>query len=77
MKAIRILALLALVSTPVAGDELVTVEVEGFRVSMFVCYDLRFADEFWATAAATDVYLVVANWPEPRRHHWTALLTAR
>ena len=29
------------------ATELVTVDVEGFRVSMFVCYDLRFADEFW------------------------------
>ena len=33
-----------------AGDELVTVDVEGVRVSLFVCYDLRFADEFWALA---------------------------
>ena len=38
-----------------AGTDLVTVDVEGFRVSMFVCYDLRFADEFWATGAGTDL----------------------
>jgi predicted amidohydrolase len=60
-----------------AGDTLVTVEVEGLRVSLFVCYDLRFADEFWRLAPTTDVYLVVANWPEPRRQHWQSLLTAR
>ncbi len=60
-----------------AGEDFVTVDIEGVRCTLFVCYDLRFADEFWATTAATDVYLVVANWPEPRRHHWTALLTAR
>lgn len=59
------------------GTDLVTVEVEGVRVSMFVCYDLRFADEFWGLAAATDVYLVPANWPAARREHWTALLRAR
>lgn len=59
------------------GTELVTVEIEGVRVSMFVCYDLRFADEFWALAHDTDVYLVPANWPEPRREHWMALLRAR
>jgi len=59
------------------GDELVTVDVDGFRVSMFVCYDLRFADEFWQLAAATDLYLVPANWPEKRRAHWKALLVAR
>jgi predicted amidohydrolase len=60
-----------------AGTELVTVDVEGFRVSMFVCYDLRFADEFWQLAPRTDLYLVPANWPEKRRAHWTALLQAR
>ena len=46
---------------------LVTVDVEGFRVSLFVCYDLRFADEFWQLAHDTDVYLVPANWPAKRR----------
>ncbi len=60
-----------------AGTELVTVDVEGFRVSMFVCYDLRFADEFWQLAADTDLYLVPANWPDKRREHWMTLLTAR
>jgi predicted amidohydrolase len=60
-----------------AGDQLVTVDVEGFRVSMFVCYDLRFADEFWQLAEQTDLYLLPANWPERRRHHWKALLVAR
>ena len=60
-----------------AGTELVTVDVDGFRVSMFVCYDLRFADEFWQLAHDTDVYLVPANWPEQRREHWQALLRAR
>jgi predicted amidohydrolase len=60
-----------------AGTELVTVDVAGFRVSMFVCYDLRFADEFWQLAPATDLYLVPANWPAKRREHWIALLRAR
>ncbi len=60
-----------------AGTELVTVQVEGFRVSMFVCYDLRFADEFWQLANDTDLYLVPANWPEKRRRHWLSLLRAR
>ncbi len=60
-----------------AGTELVTVEVEGLRLSLFVCYDLRFADEFWVRAHDTDAYLVVANWPMKRRLHWSALLRAR
>ena len=51
--------------------------VEGLRLGLFVCYDLRFADEFWAVAPATDCYVVVANWPAARRHHWRSLLVAR
>ena len=60
-----------------AGSELITVEIEGLRVSPLVCYDLRFADEFWQLAAQTDLYLVPANWPEARRTHWQTLLQAR
>lgn len=60
-----------------AGEHFLTVDVEGLRVSVFICYDLRFADEFWARATHTDLYVVPANWPEPRREHWRALLRAR
>jgi predicted amidohydrolase len=60
-----------------AGDQFVTVDVDGLRVTLFVCYDLRFADEFWQLANDTDVYLVPANWPEARRLPWMALLQAR
>lgn len=60
-----------------AGTRHVTVDVEGLRVTLFVCYDLRFADEFWATGPDTDVFLVPANWPSTRRAHWSTLLRAR
>lgn len=60
-----------------AGDQLVTVTIADVRCSLFVCYDLRFGDEFWQLAEDTDCYLVPANWPRPRRQHWTSLLQAR
>ncbi len=60
-----------------SGAEHVVIDVEGLRCALFVCYDLRFADEFWALAAQVDAYLVPANWPASRRHHWRALLVAR
>jgi predicted amidohydrolase len=60
-----------------AGDRYLTVDIGGLRVSVFICYDLRFADEFWALAAVTDLYVVPANWPAPRHEHWRALLRAR
>lgn len=64
-----------------AGTETVTVEIqageERLRTTLFVCYDLRFADLFWDVAEETDLYVVVANWPMTRRHHWRTLLAAR
>jgi len=60
-----------------AGYELITIDVDGLRVSPLVCYDLRFADEFWRLATETDLYVVPANWPESRRLHWMSLLLAR
>lgn len=60
-----------------AGTEHVTLTVEGVRLTLFICYDLRFADEFWQRAHDTDAYIVVANWPKKRRDHWTTLLRAR
>jgi len=60
-----------------AGNAHLTVSVDDVRTSIFVCYDLRFADEFWTLATDTDLSVVVANWPEPRREHWRALLRAR
>lgn len=60
-----------------AGSKHLTVEIDGLRVTVFVCYDLRFADEFWERAGDTDLYVVPANWPAPRREHWRTLLRAR
>ncbi len=60
-----------------AGNELVQWTIDDVRITPFVCYDLRFADEFWGMAPTTDLYLVPANWPEARRSHWMALLHAR
>ena len=60
-----------------AGDSFVTIAVNQVRVTLFVCYDLRFANEFWALAENTDAYVIPANWPESRREHWISLLTSR
>jgi predicted amidohydrolase len=60
-----------------AGDRVVTADVEGVRVTPFVCYDLRFPEPFRLAAAETDLFIVIANWPEERREHWRALLRAR
>jgi predicted amidohydrolase len=61
----------------VAGDTVRTWLIDGLRVTPFVCYDLRFPEPFRLVTAATDVYVVIANWPERRRLHWQTLLRAR
>lgn len=60
-----------------AGTDLAVVEVDGVRLGLFVCYDLRFADEFWAIGPDVDAFLLVANWPAKRRVHWSTLVRAR
>ena len=59
------------------GDRVVTVPVEDLRVTPLVCYDLRFPEPFRLAAADTDLFAVVANWPEPRREAWRTLPRAR
>ena len=59
------------------GDRIVTMTVEGVRVTPFVCYDLRFPEPFRLAAEGTDLFALVANWPEARREHWRTLLRAR
>jgi predicted amidohydrolase len=60
-----------------AGESVSTVEVEGVRITPFICYDLRFPEPFRSAAVNTDLFCVLANWPDPRRHHWSLLLQAR
>jgi predicted amidohydrolase len=60
-----------------AGTETAVVDIAGVRLGLFVCYDLRFGDDWWPLAPHVDAYLVVANWPAARRRHWQTLLLAR
>ena len=59
------------------GRGVVTWTVAGARVTPLVCYDLRFPEPFRLAADDTDVYVVIANWPDRRRAHWQTLLRAR
>jgi predicted amidohydrolase len=59
------------------GAAPLTLDVEGVRVSPFVCYDLRFPELFREVAAGTDLFVLIANWPAARRSHWDILVRAR
>lgn len=60
------------------GTEVVTFVWQGFQVSPFVCYDLRFPELFRAAVRkGAQVLVVIANWPVKRIGHWVTLLQAR
>jgi omega-amidase len=64
-----------------AGNRRVVAQVNGWRVNLLVCYDLRFP--VWARQQLQDggpeydLLLYVANWPQRRSHAWQTLLQAR
>lgn len=61
----------------IPGDSLQTVALEELRVTPLICYDLRFPEPFRPAALGTDLYCVIANWPDTRRSAWSSLLKAR
>lgn len=71
-----------------AGSKRLIASVNGWKINLQVCYDLRFP--VWARqsppqpstseqefAPEYDVLIYVANWPDRRVHAWKTLLTAR
>jgi omega-amidase len=59
------------------GTENITVELKGWKIRPFVCYDLRFPVWTRNVGKAYDVSIFIANWPEKRVAHWKTLLEAR
>ena len=54
-----------------------TVAIEGVRVTPLICYDLRFPEPFRIAAEDTDLFVVIANWPEKRSNAWRNQIRAR
>lgn len=61
------------------GDELVVADVDGVRLGLTICYDLRFAELYRSLSLlGADVLTVPANFTERTgRDHWEVLLRAR
>lgn len=63
------------------GYQRTVVEINGWKINLLVCYDLRFP--VWArntyrdAAYEFDAMIYVANWPASRSHIWQTLLRAR
>lgn len=61
-----------------AGEKLALFELDGVRMGVMVCYDLRFGELARALALrGARVLFVPAAWPHPRQSHWRALAVAR
>jgi len=60
-----------------SGDQQVIVSFKGWKLALFVCYDLRFPVWSRNVGSAYDAAIYVANWPAPRANAWRTLLQAR
>lgn len=60
-----------------AGNRRITVELNGWKIRPFICYDLRFPIWTRNLDNAYDLAIFVANWPKRRSPHWRTLLRAR
>lgn len=60
----------------IAGKKRLIFEFRGFKISPYVCYDLRFP--VWSrNRGEYDLAIYSANWPESRFNVWNTLLRAR
>lgn len=60
-----------------AGNQKLIVQVNGWKINLQVCYDLRFPVWSRQTIETYDILINLANWPEKRIHAWDILLQAR
>ena len=63
--------------TYTAGNQHLTISLNGWKIRPFICYDLRFPEWTRNTGNSYDLAIFIANWPQARSAHWKTLLTAR
>lgn len=60
------------------GSELVMVELDGVKIGLTICYEIRFPEIYRAyRKAGADILVNMAAWPKGRKIHWDSLTTAR
>lgn len=60
------------------GRNPVMVELEGVKIGLTICYDIRFPEIYRAyRKAGTDILVNMAAWPKSRKIHWDTLTRAR
>lgn len=62
----------------IAGNQLVTAELDELKSGFTICYDIRFPEMLRSLALkGVEMLFVPAEWPNPRLEHWRTLLIAR
>jgi predicted amidohydrolase len=60
------------------GEDVVVADLDGVRVGLSTCYDLRFPELYRAMVdEGAELFLVVAGWPVPRLDAWRTLGRSR
>lgn len=60
------------------GENPVLVVIEGVKIGLSICYDIRFPEIYRAyRQAGADMQINMAAWPKSRPVHWEALTKAR
>lgn len=60
------------------GENPVMVEIEGIKLGLTICYDIRFPEIYRAyRKAGADILVNMAAWPKSRKIHWDTLAIAR
>ncbi len=60
-----------------AGDKRLIVSVNGWKICLQICYDLRFPVWCRQQKDKYDILINIANWPQARSYPWKVLLQAR
>lgn len=61
-----------------AGKNPVLIEINGVKIGISICYDIRFPEIYRAyRKARADLLINMAAWPKSRAVHWEALSKAR
>lgn len=59
------------------GNKETSFKIKNMNIAVRICYDLRFSYLFWERAKDTELFIIIASWPESRKNHWLTLLSAR
>ena len=61
-----------------SGDSVECMEINSFKITPAICYDLRFPELFrTGVSMGSNLFVVLGCWPKSRIEHWVTLLKAR